>query len=218
MDIVRAEPDGEPRGTAVIVHGFTRSPADLEDLSQRCVAMGARTLRPALGSLWWPSSTNNASHLDAVAEAIRPLATGPVVVVGHSAGASAGSWIAADLQDAGVALRGLVMVDGVESPSGLIRRAWPRLADVPVTAVCAAPSRCNRHGALATWLAGQGRAVHLVTVPGSGHGDIEGRPRTIYRWACGDAWSADAANAVMEATLGAVAESLQWPRRPTPGP
>ena len=171
----------------VLLHGFTRSPAALQDLSDRCVAMGARTLRPALGSLWWPTSTNNSGHLTRIADELLPmLGQGPVVVAGHSAGASAGAWIAAELLAGSADVRSLVCIDGVESPTHLIRRSWERLASVSVRAVCAPPSRCNRQGALAAWLEMQERAAEIVIIPGSGHGDIEGASQGIYRWACGD--------------------------------
>jgi hypothetical protein len=185
--IVRSDPVVRALGTVVLVHAFSRAPEDLGELSDRCVAVGARTLRPALSALWWPTSTNNASFLSTVADGLAAmLAPGPVVVVGHSAGASAGAWIAADLVGRGAEVTTLAMVDGVESPRGLIRRSWARLSGVPVRAVCAPPSRCNRRGALATWLTSQVPRPEVVVVPGSGHGDIEGPTRAIYRWACGD--------------------------------
>ena len=175
------------RGTVVLLHGFTRSPEALQGLSDRCVAMGARTLRPALGSLWWPTSTNNSGHLTRIADQLLPmLGQDPVVVAGHSAGASAGAWIAAELLVRGADVTSLICIDGVESPTHLIRRSWERLASVSVRAVCAPPSRCNRQGALAAWLEMQERAAEIVIVPGSGHGDIEGASQGIYRWACGD--------------------------------
>jgi pimeloyl-ACP methyl ester carboxylesterase len=206
VSIVRSDPVAEPFGTVVLVHGFTRSPRALAELSDRCLLLGARTLRPALGSLWWPTSTNNASHLSHVADEVeRMVAAGPVVVVGHSAGASSGAWIAAALLDHGVSVTSVVMVDGVESPTGLIRRSWPRMVSVRVHAVCAPPSRCNRDGALAAWLADRPGECELVIVPGSGHGDIEGPSRALYRWACGDDAEQPAASrlrAIVDAWIG----------------
>lgn len=202
----------------MLLHGFTRSPRHLDVLSAACVAEGARTLRPALGSLWWPTSTNNAAYLDRVGDAIREqLAPGPVVVVGHSAGAAAGAWLAAVLRTGGVPVTRLVMVDGVESPSGLIRRAWPRLPGVGVSAICAPPSRCNRHGALAAWLACQDDVTDLQidVIARSGHGDIEGPSQAIYRWACGDAGEQPARERVLSAVMAQVGFGLGL--APTPG-
>ena len=211
MIILDDAPVGFPIGTVVLLHGFTRSPRHLELLSAGCVEAGARTLRPALGSLWWPTSTNNAAHLDDVRDAVREqLAPGPVVVVGHSAGAAAGAWLATGLRYAGAPVTRLVMVDGVESPSGLIRRAWPRLPGIAVRAICAPPSRCNRQGALADWLSGRegGVDVEVDVIEGSGHGDIEGPSQRIYRWACGDAEGQPARDRVMASVLAQVVAGL----------
>ena len=215
MTLLQADPPGTAIGTVVLLHGFTRSPEHLGLLSSACVAVGARTLRPALGSLWWPTSTNNAAHLDRVGESLLPhLAPGPVVVVGHSAGAAAGAWLTAGLRAAGAPVPALVMVDGVESPSGLIRRAWPRLAGVSVRAVCAPPSRCNRQGALASWLAVQDGDVEVETIDGSGHGDIEGPSQAIYRWACGDDAKQPAGERVRAAVMARVVSGLGGPTTP----
>ena len=207
------EPDGPPRGTALLLHGFTRSPEDLADLSAGCLALGARTLRPGLGALWWPTSTNNAGFLTRVADDVAGrVADGPVVVVGHSAGASAGAWVAARLRQRGVEVTTLVLVDGVESPTHLIERAWPGLSGVRVLAACAPPSRCNRGGALARWLAGRVAPDHVVVVPDAGHGDIEGPSRAVYRWACGDDPRRPAGTAVLDIVLGWVGEGLRGAR------
>ena len=175
-------------GTVVLLHGFTRSPRHLDLLSAGCVAAGARTLRPALGSLWWPTSTNNAAHLDRVAAAVRtrsPRPGGRRRAFGRCGGGR------------------------VDRRRAARRPAWPsaarhgrrrrephrphpsRLAaagGIAVRAVCAPPSRCNRQGALAAWLADPttARRRRCDVLPGSGHGDIEGPSQAIYRWACGD--------------------------------
>jgi pimeloyl-ACP methyl ester carboxylesterase len=181
------QPGSTPVGTVILLHGFTRSPSALDSLSGDCVELGARVLRPRLGSLWWPRSTNNARHLAREADRLRgQLADGPVVVAGHSAGAAAGAWIAGVLIGRGVGVSSLVMIDGVDSPTRLIRRAWSSILGTSVRAVCAPPSRCNRNGALAAWLATQSGDVETVIVPGAGHGDIEGPTGRVYRWACGD--------------------------------
>ena len=174
-------------GSAVLLHGFTRGPRDLRVLSSALTRHGIATVRPSLSAWDWLHGINNSRYLTTVAARIsRGLPAGPVVVVGHSAGAAAGAWIAAELVARSVAVRRLVMVDGVESPAHLVRRAWPRLESVDIVDVCAPPSRCNRNGELADWLAAQDRAVRLLTVDGSGHGDIEVVPSPIYSWACGD--------------------------------
>ena len=212
--ILRSDASGQSSGVAVLLHGFTRRPHHLAPLSGALQAAGVSTLRVGLGALWWPTSTNNASHLTGVTASIaREAAAEPCVVVGHSAGAAAGAWIAAELRRSGVDVRGLVMVDGVESPTRLIERAWPDLGGVPVRAVAAPPSRCNRDGRLTAWL--QGRPdVEIVLVPGSGHGDIEGGPTAIYRWGCGDASSPETRATVTSLTVGFARDLLATPLMP----
>ncbi len=210
--VLRDDPSAEPIGSVVLVHAFTRSPEALDSLAAECVARGARVLRPHLGSLWWPTSTNNAAYLATVTDALyAELAPGPLVVAGHSAGAAAGAWIAGLLARKGVDVRTVILIDGVESPTRLIRRAWPSLAGTSVRAVCAPPSRCNRNGALSAWLAEQTGDVESVLVPGAGHGDIEGPTRAAYRWACGDDPSQPAAGEVRDLVRRWVREGLSGP-------
>lgn len=182
---------GPVRGTVVLVHGFGRSPGALTDVAERLAARGATVLRPHLSAWWWPTSTNNTRHLTRVAGQVEHLGCpGPIVVIGHSAGGAAGAWIAAALRDRGVPVAALVLVDGVESPVGTLRRSWPRLRGVPVTAVCGSPSPCNRRGALETWLRQREEdpswRVEVVRLEGMGHGDIEGIGVGVYRRWCGD--------------------------------
>jgi pimeloyl-ACP methyl ester carboxylesterase len=167
------------------------------------------TVRPALGSLDWSRSTNNAAYLTRVARRLTPrLSGGPVALVGHSAGAAAASWMATELLDAGADVRGLVYVDGVESPTRLIERSWPRLAGLPVRAACAPPSRCNRQGRLAEWLSSAPGDVECVVIEGAGHGDVEGPTSAVYRYACGDESSDQARAALLGLVVGWVAELL----------
>lgn len=174
------------------MHGFTRAPRHLRVLSDELTGRGVATVRPALSAFGWSHGINNAGYLTKVAARLRHgLPDGPVAVVGHSAGAAAGSWLAAEFAQSGMDVRALIMVDGVESPAGLMRRAWPRLQGVPVLALCAPPSRCNREGQLEAWLANQGGEVVVSVLPGMGHGDIEGEPARIYEWACREQSSAE---------------------------
>lgn len=185
------------RAAVLLVHGFTRGPEHQQVLAERFLAEGLTVIRPRLGALSHRTAMSRASALEAMAVQIRKSGVKPGlpwVVVGHSAGAAAGTWLGADLSDCGVAIRGFVYADGVESPSGLIARAWPRISHLPVFDVSAEPSRCNRHGRLVDWLEPRRRGVFGVRVPGSGHGDVEGdvdgsvegTSRAVYRWACGD--------------------------------
>jgi pimeloyl-ACP methyl ester carboxylesterase len=192
-----ASPDGRividraplARGAVLLVHGFTRSPERLQTLADRLVAEGLTVIRPRLGALSPRTAMSRASALGVAVDAIRRIGLDPAlrwVVIGHSAGAAAGTWMAAELIGAGVDMRGLVYADGVESPTRLIEGAWSQVAHLPVFDVCAEPSRCNRQGGLADWLRPRREGVFGVLVPGGGHGDVEGRELAVYRWACGD--------------------------------
>lgn len=198
---------GDPAPIVVALHGFTRRPVDLQKLADACAGRGLATLRPGLGSFWWPSSMNNAGYLSRLALHYSDrLGNRPCVVVGHSAGTAAGSWLGAELRRRGVDVRGFVYVDGNESPTRLLARAWPAICDLPVRAVCAPPSRCNRQGQLASWLEGQSGDIVIDVIEGSGHGDIEGDTAPVYRWACGNDSAQDVRTLVMDQTLAYVEE------------
>jgi pimeloyl-ACP methyl ester carboxylesterase len=196
-------------GTAVLLHGFSRGPRHLRVLSLALNRAGVATVRPALSAWDWSHGINSTRYLDVVAARIRQgLPEGPVAVVGHSAGAAAGAWIAGALLDSGTDVRRIVMVDGVESPAGLIRRAWPRLASVDIIDVCGEPSRCNRDGQLEHWLRASGRDVTITFIEGSGHGDIEVDRSPVYRWACGDESTDETRLLVLNSVVDSVVEGL----------
>ncbi|MDD2857630.1 MAG: hypothetical protein PHU75_03055 [Candidatus Nanopelagicales bacterium] len=170
----------------VAIHGFTRGPQHLEILARACNDQGWRCVRPAAAPTWAPVVMHSRAHLVRIADRLAPQLRGhEVVVVGHSAGAAAGAWISAALLDAGVEVRGIVMVDGNDSPNHLIEQSLPQLASVPIRAVLAPPSPCNRQGRLQALLDEQ-RPGSTTVIPGSGHGDIEMEPSAVYRHACGD--------------------------------
>jgi pimeloyl-ACP methyl ester carboxylesterase len=171
----------EGQDWAVLLHGFTRRGRDLDVLAKQLQQRGISSIAPDLGSLNWFRSTNNPRYLDRVASDISPIITGPCVLIGHSAGAAAAGHLATKLQR----VRGIVFVDGNESPTHLLANAWPHIAHLPMVAICAPPSRCNRGGQFASWA--QQRGIPGCVVPGMGHGDIEGSARAIYRVVCGSA-------------------------------
>jgi len=193
----------------VLVHGFTRAPRHLQVLSDALNRRGVATVRPPLSAFGWSHGINNAAYLTKVATRLRRgLPDGPLAVVGHSAGAAAGAWLAGEFEQAGMDVRALIMVDGVESPSALMRRAWPRLAGVPVRALCAPPSRCNREGLLEAWLSEQTGVVDCRVLPGMGHGDVEGAPARIYDWACKERSTPEMRCLVVDTVVDWVVESL----------
>lgn len=173
------------RATVIAMHGFTRSGAHLQRLADSLVAEDLTVLRPTLRSLWWPRSMNRRTVIDELARHVGALlGEESVAVVGHSAGAAAGACLAARLLDNGVKVRGLVFVDGVESPTHHIANAWSSIASSRVRVVAAPPSACNRHGELVRWLTPRMVGDFGVEIAGSGHGDIEGEAHSIYRLAC----------------------------------
>lgn len=193
--------------TIIAIHGFTRGPHHLAAFAEACQQRKWSCVRPAAAPRWMPILMNNRRHLGSVA---RRLASsdhllGDVIVVGHSAGAAAGSWMTPVLVDAGVNVRGLVYVDGNDSPNHLIQRAWPRLTAVPIRAVQAPPSPCNRQGQLASFLE-QRRPGSVVVIPESGHGDIEMIGASVYRRTCKDSSGPEQWAQVLHATLSAVTE------------
>jgi hypothetical protein len=149
---------------------------------------------------------NSRRHLDALAaELTRVCAGQQVVIAGHSAGAASGSWIAMRFLEAGIDLRGLVYIDGNDSPNHLLEKAWPSLEGLPILAVLAPPSPCNRQGRLAAYL-DEHRPGSYVVIPESGHGDIEIHESQIYRRACGDDSSPATKADVLAAVIDAIAE------------
>lgn len=190
-DIVTDRPD-DARAAVIALHGFTRSAGALQRLADALVGERLAVIRPTLASLWWPRSMNRRVIIEQLAAAVRPLLDDrPVAIVGHSAGAAAGARLAGQLIAAGLPMRGVVFVDGVENPTRHIAAAWPTISECAVRAVAAPPNPCNRHGALTTWLTDRLVGEFGIEIAGSTHGDIEGEEHRIYRLACGA--SADAA-------------------------
>lgn len=177
-------------GTVVLLHGFSRSPRDLADIAAMCRSLGADVVAPRLSAWWWPTSTNNTRHLTRFARQLAAEASGPIVVIGHSAGGAAGAWITSTLVRAGAKVSMLVLVDAVESPVRSIARSWSVLEHVAITAIIGAPSPCNRNGAFRRWLSEQPHDrvpdLEVIELPGMGHGDIEGAGIGLYVRLCGD--------------------------------
>jgi len=149
----------------------------------------------------------SAPRLRGIARHITRTCSGaPVVVVGHSAGAAAGCFLALTLRSE-CDVRGLVMVDGVDSPNWLIRRYLPNLQSMRVSAVFADASPCNRNGKLEREIVGL-PWVHSVHVPGAGHGDFEGHGLAIYIRVCGDRSTAEISREFREEVMRQVERTL----------
>lgn len=198
--------------TVIALHGFTRAPKHLAAFSEACLRSGWNCVRPQLAPLWLPILMNDRRHLDAVVDRLVESGrlTDSVVIVGHSAGAAAGSWMTPRLLSRGVVVRGLVYVDGNDSPNHLIERSWESLASVPITAIAAPPSPCNRQGRLASFLSAR-RPGSVLVIEGAGHGDLEMAYRGIYRLTCRDTSGPLQWRAVQTAALTAIESFLANP-------
>ena len=194
------------RPVLIALPGFTRGPANLERLAHASNAAGLDCVRPTLAPRWLPALYMSRTHLRRMAARLSTAAGGrPVVVSGHSAGAAAGCFLAVELRALGTDVRGAVLIDGVDSPTHLIARYLPELAGRRVAAVLAPASPCNRQGALGRYLESL-PWVRVETVPGAGHGDIEGAGIGVYRRACRD--TSDPATA--DLFLASVVSACTW--------
>lgn len=188
------------------LHGFTRGPQNLDGFAVACHEQGWMCFRPKLAPRSVPVLMNSRRHLNALTRSLVPAVQGqPVTIVGHSAGSAAGSWIATQLIEQGMQVIGIVMVDGNDSPNHLIEQSWAALADIPIRAVLAPPSPCNRQGLLQKYL-DENRPGCVTVIPGSGHGDIELLPSQMYRKVCGDSSTPETKQRVLAAVISAVKE------------
>ena len=198
---------GSPVVTVVALHGFTRTPRHLAAFSEACQRRGWNCLRPALAPRFWPVLMNSRRHLDAVADRLIDSGhlAGDVVMVGHSTGAAAASWITPRLLTGGVDVRGLIYVDGNDTPNHLIEKAWPKLESVPIQAIMAPPNPCNRDGRLVPFLERE-RPGSVQVIDGAGHGDIEMLGTGAGRRVCKDTSGVSEWRAVQSAVLESVGQ------------
>jgi hypothetical protein len=89
------------------------------------------------------------------------------------------------------AFSGVLLVDGVDSLSHTMAKLLPALDRLPILAVTARDSACNRHGESRQLLADHRDRAFGVRIVNGGHGDIERigttrSPSVIYRAACHD--------------------------------
>lgn len=191
---------------AIVFPAFTRCAADLRGFTDELRNYGFEASAVTLAPKVFPVLYCVKSHLDSVADAIaEKYAHRSVVLLGHSAGAAAAVYVASVLRQGLVQIRGVVLIDGVDSPNRLIAKSLPLLEGCSIGAVLAPPSPCNRRGALQKFLTGFPRA-HVAVIPGAGHGDIEGGDKKIYRLACGDRSDARAAENFTAAVISMALE------------
>lgn len=202
-------PDSNTAKTAVVVlPGFTRQASDLGLFVQDVQTAGFPCTAISLAPKYFPIMYMNRRHLRSIAARIASgCAEHQIVLVGHSAGAAAATYVATVLRDCGVQVKGLVYADGVDSPNRLITKYLGNLEDVRVSAVLAPPSSCNRQGSLEHLLMSHPR-VEVNVIEGAGHGDIEGAGIQVYRRFCADTSSEDIAQAFRQALVGQIEQSI----------
>ncbi len=170
----------------IVFPGFTRTADRLKLFVGEVQRSGFDCTAITLAPTYFPVLYMDKRHLRSITRRITvKFPARPLVLVGHSAGAAAATFIASELQKGGADLAGLIYADGVDSPNHLISRYLPRLQGVSIRAVLAPPSACNRHSRLEKYLATQPQ-VEVRVIPGAGHGDIEGAGIPVYQKMCRD--------------------------------
>ena len=176
---------------AIVFPAFTRAARDLAGFVEKLADVGFDARAITLAPRVLPTHYCYRRHLRAVANSICDANPDrPIIMMGHSAGAAAATYVAQQLMSLGGDIRGVVLIDGVDSPNHLIAKSLPRLDRVNIGAVLTSPSPCNRQGLLGRYLAAYPQ-VRVIQVPGAGHGDIEGGTSSLYRRVCGDAQNPD---------------------------
>lgn len=192
----------------LVFPGFSRSPSHLQLFTAELQGSGYDAVAVKLAPRWLPFMYMNRRRLARIAKAlIQKYSHREFVIIGHSAGAAAASFIAIQFLSRGANVKGLIFADGVDSPNRLIAESMRSLGQLPVTAVIATPSPCNRDGLLARDLAHYPN-VRMVMIPDAGHGDIEGAGIFIYRKICKDTSTAGVASTFRKALLQALDEIL----------
>lgn len=194
----------EPRGRVILFHGFGRGPAALDRLAEHLAAAGLWVMRPHLRSKPAKGGMNDRdvmTSLGFAAAACAPEA-GPLAIVGHSAGGAVAMQAAGALVEAGVELKGVVLVDSNGSIPTIMDPSLRTLssAGVPVRTVAAAPGRCNRKAQIARWLGEQDLGFVGVGLTTGMHCDAEDEKADLAcRVLCGG--SVDPANAAIVRAL-----------------
>ncbi len=202
-------PAVDPWGWAWVQHGFARGARHLAGLADLLAAHGIAVVRPDLASLRpWHSLhdpvflTSAALTIARAVEVGIPQRAGVPVGsawwgIGHSAGAGVVAHAAGVLGHRGERddVRGLILLDPVDSVGGLLSGALPSCDGLAMEVAALAPSRCNRHGAMLDVLRGRA-ATSIATFPTLSHADPERIPAVLEAgsvpapsraaaWACG---------------------------------
>lgn len=195
-----------PSATVAVLPGFTRSAKDVGLFTRQVADAGFNCFAVDLAPRFLPVVYMYRRNLRRIAAKLLDSTHGSsVVLVGHSAGAAAASYLAPVMRSAGADVKGVVFADGVDSPNHLIRKSLKDLAGMQVGAVLAPPSPCNRQGSLEKLLV-RYPWVHVKVVLGAGHGNFEGDEISIYRKFCNDTSTAQIANQYRQAVI----EQIKW--------
>lgn len=180
-DLFFPDADG-PRPLVVIVHGFSRTKANMRNWGQHVAALGYVAAVPTL-----PTLADHRRNARAVPQLVTFLTqqhpdrieAERVGLMGFSAGGLSTFLAAAD----DPRVRVWIGLDPVD------RRGWTQQAAARLTAratiLMAEPSPCNANGNARDLAAVLGDRAELHRVPGSTHADPEWPTDTLAEWACG---------------------------------
>lgn len=177
----------------LLMHGFARGPGVLDELVDDLTAAGCRVVRPRIKSFARGGGMTDPAFIAAAAEsalAVLP-GSGPLVVVGHSAGGAGAAHAAGHLATREVAVSGLVMIDPNEAMTPMLLPALPSIINDDervVRVVAAEPGRCNRQGLTPRLVARQVPGSVVLRMVGGTHCEIEGSAADLVcRGLCGGA-------------------------------
>ena len=185
-------------GWASVHHGFTRAPRHLEGVARVLSGLGIASTRPHIMGMSPRHSMHDRSYLHrraierGVAAEIRGLGALPWIGIGHSAGGAMALHEAATRVDNGFPVAGVILLDGVDTISGIAE-----IPSVPILSVTTPPSACNAGGALVARIRREREGFIGLEVADGGHGDAErigsrdpGRIPAVYRAVCRDSSTA----------------------------
>lgn len=209
---------GALNGVVYLQHGFARSAAKVDDVAKAIAARGLAVVAPDLAS-FGSCSINEAATRTAVADLLDgrgtdtlqasadrarsaaglPAATLPpaVVLAGHSAGGALATAAASRLAGDSAArarLKGVVLLDPVETTDNAMRAALPGLTSVPLLTVAAAPGSCNADGSGTNRVVAGRSGFVGVRLPSGCHCDAEAASTDgLCTFACGTPKAANVA-------------------------
>jgi pimeloyl-ACP methyl ester carboxylesterase len=184
---------GDQAPRVLLMHGFARGPRVLDELVDELVAAGVRVVRPHIRSFKRKAGMTDPGFIAAAAEAALTVlrGSGPLVVMGHSAGGAGAAHAAGHLIAQGVVVAGVVLVDPNEGMSPMLIPALPAIVAKDARALrlaVAEPGRCNRQGLTPRLVADEVPGFVGLRMVGGTHCEIEGAAADLVcRGLCGGA-------------------------------